>query len=838
MGHHEQSSTLAGSASLASQRHDSVRHFDGAKKASSEWDGLRKDTKLWFDDGDCLVHLYTLGGSQRGPSLRLRYCDIDALRCEYLQDRCLHVVESPTSPKTDHADAIIEHDISHNGTTDLHRYDLYIPAPANLTRDQAFAYHLTTRNFFAYATRLPIVGESLGDALADLLRRVRVWQPKTAALANFTSYCEAQGYMDMADNPDHALACLLLAEEARLKELWVEAFVHCVGMRDRLRRSPEHHRLSNTTKALIDRASLEMDLHISRVTRAVGCFLEEELGPEYLGLSQPARLHLDRFRSFLHNYYVDKLGYFPPDQESAFNKRLWTKMYHAFQTLYVYLVDNDAKPDAVDGRLMTGGICVVQNVEAFDARHGYTPLPHPLPLLPEAPADQPRGLRSFKLGRAGSNRDQQATARATLEKATNRVVQDVMQNELVAEYQWFERKRLEEKLSPAEARKVRWLLIYGVLQMLISITRAPQEVRDTEGPSYPLCVLTEGGPSWLSDAAVEVHRPTKLPVATTATLQPPTVEDIEDRISIHPDCEADNAEDYFSSQSWNTSRRASTQSLDMAPAPLRINTQLSGSTTSIRSSVHSSVNALQRSFIGTLSRRGSIRALGVPPSQTPPRRVSSASFCHIMIEGYGNGADPGSDVVRRASLTSLCSQPEPQTPDLASLAAFDFGLTDVSEESTPDEEEEDLETGVFPCTATSSHTELWNEGLGRSNSDSSTSSTSTSTTSASNHSLHSNTYDSPSTEISSCWDSDGSKRNSEVQFGDSTALPVIYESSIETTRSSCKQYAQKPDQNPRRRSSGSIGVTAGCYTPSGRVTAGCYAPSGAAEARPLVSPSS
>ncbi|KAK3677731.1 hypothetical protein LTR78_002581 [Recurvomyces mirabilis] len=792
-----------------SRRRGSVRHFNGAEKSSNEWDGLRKDTKLWFDDADCLIHLYTLGGSQRGPSLRLWFADIEALRCDYLQDECLFVREPSSPSKVGVGDSDSACAAAHISRSRPHRCDLYIPAPANLTRDQAFAYHLTTRNFFAYATKQPLVGEKLGVALLDLLQRVREWLPRTAALANFTSYCEDQGYTDMTENPGHSLACLHLAESAKFKDLWVESFVHCVGMRDRLSSSHEYEVLSNTTKALVTRASLEMDLHIARVTRALGSFLEEELGLENLGLSKPARDHLERFRSFLHNYYVDKLGYFPPDEEGPWNKRLWTKMYHAFQTLYVFLVDNEADPDAVDTRWMTGGICVVQNVEAFDARHGYTPLPHPLPLLPQASCEQPRGLRGFKLGRSSSYQDKHASTRATLENATNAVVQEVMGCELVAEYQRFERKRLEEKISPAEARKVRWLLIYGVLQMLISITRAPKELRDTEGPSYPLCVLTAGGPSWLTETAADTTRNVKLPVANSTMLQPLTVEDVEEKLSIHPDCEADNAEDYFSSQA--VSRQASVQSFDMTPAPLRITTQLS-TTASIRSTVHSGVNALQRSFKGSVSRHNSIRpaAQAQPLSKTP----SSGSFCEIMIEGYGNGADAERESGFRESVLSVASASD--ASDTAAFAAFDFGLANVTEEPSLDE------CHLHGLLEDDMHAKCAAESLGRSNSDSSTASKS-SAFSTSTHSLSSDLYDSPATDLS-CWDSDDSKRNSEVHMFDSpTSLPVIYESPPETRRQSYQQpkFAFGTTISTRAAKSS---VHGGCYTPSGQPRAQHYTP--------------
>ncbi|TKA67966.1 hypothetical protein B0A55_09662 [Friedmanniomyces simplex] len=817
---------------MPSRRRGSIRHFDGAQQSTNDWDGLRKDSELWFEDGDCAVHLYTLGGSQRGPSLRLHYADVEALRCDYLTEQCLYSRDSPSPLGSDGGASDSGYASSHTTKAGLEHCELYIPAPADAKREQAYIYHLTTRNFFAYATRKPVVGEKLGTALADLLERMREWLPKTAALANFTNYCEEQGYSNMAGNVDYALACLALAEHARLKELWVESFVHCVGMFERLHLSPEFECLSNTTKALITKATLEMDLHITRVTRAVGSFLEEELGPENLGLSKPARDHLDRFRTCLHKYYVTKLGYFPPSQEGPWNKRLWTKMYHAFQTLYEYLVDNDSSFDRLNDRGVTGGICVVQNVQAFDQRHGYTPLPHPLPLLPEVPSkrratDTQKGLRSLMLGRVDSAVAQQLSSKQALAKAANAGVQEATACELVDEYQQFERQKVEEKLTVAEARKVRWLLIYGLLQMLISITRAPKEVRDTETPTYPLCVLTTGSPTWLDEVSPEKPKMLPLRRLDAAAAVWPQVDDeaeAEGRVSIHPDCEADNAEDYFSGNTM--SRRASELSFDMTPPPLRITTQIS-KTASIRSSVHSGVHALHRSFKGNMSRRNSLRRTATATAR-PISKKESGFFCEILIEGYGNGSD--TEGVPPSRQESLLSLPQTHEEESASLAAFDFGLAEVSEEPALEDCQVEglLEDPALPEDL------LWlGGGLERSPSDSSLSMASTADFPLNRSSAYmAGAYDSPATDFSSPWESDESKRNSEIAAEDPSdddedeldaetvarcpATAVTTPSAL-SKRHSYQQKSLNFGTNHASLRTRSFTITAGCYTPTGSI---------------------
>jgi hypothetical protein len=223
-------------------------------------------------------------------------------------------------------------------------YELFVPAPAALSREQAYAYHITTRNFFALLTNQALVGEKLGEALVELWKRTKAWLPEEDATAKLLSYCDQQGYLSLAENVAHATAILNFSEKAQIQELWTNAFVHCVGMHERLDLSPDYHELSNITKALVTRASLEMDLHMSRVTRALGSFLEDELSANRLGLTKPARNHLDAFRTFLQTFYMEQLGYFPPSSTEPYNKRMWNDMRDDFQSLYDVLPKTTPSP--------------------------------------------------------------------------------------------------------------------------------------------------------------------------------------------------------------------------------------------------------------------------------------------------------------------------------------------------------------------------------------------------------------------------------------------------------------------------------------------------------------
>lgn len=588
-----------------------------------------QDDELWVENGDCLVHFYARGTSRRGASLRIPLAKLQDTGSHYLLRECLY--KSPSSSdEDDYSDS--GYAPSTSSDHDSHCSELYIPAPVELSRQEAFSYHIGTRNYFAYLLEKPIVGENSGLALAHLWQRIQAWQRDDLPVTAFRAFCQERGYSDFAGNLDYAAAALYWSEHARVKEIWIDAFVHCVGMHDHPEREEKMKMLSTSTRRLLHQASLDLHLNVSQATKSLGTFLEEELGSQHVGLSKPAREHLDRFRSTLHSFYVEQFGYFPPGRNEPWDKRMWARIYNDFHCLYKYLADTSSSDGMTNNHGLTGGICVTQNVKAFDESHGYSPLKHPLPLMPEISTrrrtfDARSGLGSFSKGRG-------ETEANSLTQAANSSSRRVMTNALVRAYIHLERHKLAEKITIAEARKVRWLLVYGVLQTLIRVTKAPQEVRDTETPSYPLCVSIEDCPPWaehVKDIA-SIDQPTahNISVELDMVATSAAVEDV--KISIQPDCEAETAEDYFSS--GNSTRRNSSMSASMTPPPLR------PAPPSRTSSIRSGVTSLRRSMVGSLSRRNS--HMSSTSTISPPAIPSQPGrYSEILIEGYGNGNGNG-----------------------------------------------------------------------------------------------------------------------------------------------------------------------------------------------------
>lgn len=167
----------------------------------------------------------------------------------------------------------------------------------------------------------------------------------------------------------------------------------------------------------------------------------------------------------------------------------------------------------------------------------------------------------------------------------------------------------DEKLNMSESRKVRWLLIYGMLQYLISAIRAPKEVRDTSA-DYPLCcIIPEQAPWHIDDSSqnTPLETPVNVPQAIENYLMETTY-NLTDEFApasglvISPDCKR---EDYFDTP---PSRPISVE----VPAPLKITPPTPMST------------FRRFSFSSRSSRRNSVV---LKPSQ----------HCEIFVQGYGNG---------------------------------------------------------------------------------------------------------------------------------------------------------------------------------------------------------
>ncbi|KAM0334547.1 hypothetical protein ACHAQA_001577 [Verticillium albo-atrum] len=376
-----------------------------------------------------------------------------------------------------------------------------------------------------------------------------------------------------------------------------------------------------------------MDARLSKASSMLRTFLEEELSETHLGLPAGGRAHMERFRSFLLSFYTTKLGYYPPPpadgRSSSFEPEVYRLMCDDFEALYQLLVNEGFTSAENTPFLAQGGICTVQSVHAFDLRCNYRSLDHPLPLLPEV-TTTPTSRRIPWLSRGDKLKpDQRLVLHAAQVKASNHSNASLLRNDLVRAYRRFEEQSVapltkvdrSEKISLVDVRKVRWILVYAVYQVLRNCTDIPEEVNDID-TEYNLAVATECLPHWdedtgalayqsnstsvVSSSSVSMHTPSSLATPTFASEF--RIEPDIDYFAIHRD--EQKKEDRHSV----ISRVKSTP-----PRAMGFGKSISRNSTVRRSM------SIFKGFHGTGS------------SATPTPR--KASYHEIVVHGYGNGTN-------------------------------------------------------------------------------------------------------------------------------------------------------------------------------------------------------
>ncbi|CAK7237995.1 hypothetical protein SEUCBS140593_010247 [Sporothrix eucalyptigena] len=528
------------------QRHTSIKRWDGKTKSTMAWDGLRRDPELWFRHGNCFVHLYARGQSRRGPAFKLPISTLLAAQCHSLVERFI-TRDIPAIP-----DAAFMHDtVMHPAPMPpplaaldywsrahlIGRVDLYIPPPPDADRGQTFLYYLAIRNLFAWVFRRPVVGEFLGSALAGLFSAMLEFRhPQADNVQDLLCYLDDEGYSAMAGHPAYALALLHLGETMRFRTLYIDAFSHCVGMYNDLHLGSEYQYISSASRKLVRRARLDMDMRLGSAGSMLSNFLEDQLSETHLGLPESARAHLERFRTFVQGFYASRLGYYPPVsmdlRSTIFEPHVYRILSDDFRALYEFLVDESFTAVETSPALAQGGFCVLQSVKAFDERHGFASLEHPLPLLPEiatqqqsttslstGPSSAKSGGVSRRMSWLGGKKfdrlllsrteklkpDTRLLANAALLKASNKIRPDLWRNEFVAAYRQFEEDSVfkpykadrMEKISMIDARKVRWILIYAVHQTLQNcFLPPPAEVNGAGAVTYHMSISPKHLPTW------------------------------------------------------------------------------------------------------------------------------------------------------------------------------------------------------------------------------------------------------------------------------------------------------------------------------------------------------
>ncbi|KAH9908878.1 hypothetical protein F4778DRAFT_776047 [Xylariomycetidae sp. FL2044] len=418
-------------------------------------------------------------------------------------------------------------------------YEMYFPTPPNLSKLEAHRHAITTRNVFALLYHASLVGLSLFQALSDLLARLEVYMPPEADnVGTVLNYLSARGVDDARNDVDTAVSMLAWSEtpEVRWEEGWREAYLHCVGMYARLECCPDFKNVTPITRALLERGCLETQLRVQAAEERLSEFAYNDIWPTSGPVAHgPAHAAAERLQKFLLSHYTKAYGSWPPPEHGVMTcagEEMWLtrtmarQLQKDFGALYDYVVNRDVVWDESETRSSRKWMMVSESgnrsfnpdtadlplqdmLIEFDNRMRFPHIPHPYPLVPDSipPINSPGAgsgrdrLRKEKHAKQGNDdRTLERRVHLAYTEATNIYIlgSDFAQSDLIENFVKFEKTDQIGAIDPFCARRGRWVLIYGILQTLASVSVDSPNVRYKENVSYHLSPRLKGTktPPW------------------------------------------------------------------------------------------------------------------------------------------------------------------------------------------------------------------------------------------------------------------------------------------------------------------------------------------------------
>jgi len=394
------------------------------------------------------------------------------------------------------------------------------------------------------------VGSDFFEMLSDLQKVIETFfelnepNDRWDQLRAVKDYMVERNLCDVRGNIQAALGLLAWCEQPQVRwdEVYSETFVHCVGMMiNSTLSSPEFKILSRVSRHNLESAYNGLQLKILDAEERLETFDFSELFGVGSASSSPAMKASEAFREFLVSFYRRKYRAWPPSSDSDrrwLSRSIVQRLQTDFGAVYDFLVDRDIVWDPTEERHTrkwemistkhrpdgvfnadSHGVPLTDMLVSFDYKHNYKHIPHPFPLLPWSPkqARQPEetkrtkpsflsNLKKSKPAPTAPVRDlkEQHQLSLALNGATNINKLDAsldLENPILDALIEHE-KALHlspssvSLISPADARLGRWILLYGILQTLATVSVDIEGLRYTEGCAYMLSCELEGCPPW------------------------------------------------------------------------------------------------------------------------------------------------------------------------------------------------------------------------------------------------------------------------------------------------------------------------------------------------------
>lgn len=498
--------------------------------------------ELWDERGDTLVYMYMRGSRTKPPpSFRINSSVIEVSGSKFFIDQLYRTQEPEGWP-----DFVPNGDSNDDYNPDAIRpvsgapatpsgvlHELYVPWPGAETGIHSTIWHITTRNFFAVlANASALVGTTLHEAMYKLFERITMYPDYLNDDADkarwLTAYITRHKFDDVRNNPSYAASLLAFSETPgiRWREGYTEAFVHCVGMLNMgLRTIPEWKFITDQSRVLMDAAYLEMEDRLHRAQRWLLAFDFSSMWPMSSAPQSTGRACFDRLRKWLCKYYENAFLHWPPTNDATWLTRdMVVRLKSDFHSLYDYLVDRDIVFDGTYYRPNSRWVMNSKSGQAFkadtnelpltdillgfDNKNGFPHIPHPCCLAPPStPAHNKPKAVPFNFKKPSSPTDVTANSRRkalSYAEASNvyTLRDQFVHTELISNFIRFEQSDMVDSVDPFEARRGRWILIYGILQILATISVDSPKLRYKEGAQYHLSPTMKGIVPWAEDESL------------------------------------------------------------------------------------------------------------------------------------------------------------------------------------------------------------------------------------------------------------------------------------------------------------------------------------------------
>ena len=417
-------------------------------------------------------------------------------------------------------------EISDPGNEAHIRHEICFPAPDGASTIGTLRHYITTRNFFALWLNKPLVGLTFYQALIDLHERLLVFMPRESNCTDMImQFLTRNRLHNICNDPAAAAGLLAYSEddEVQWPEGWREGFVHCSGMYTQLRELPEFGDVSHVSRTLLERSSLELQARIQVAEDRLSGFNFDDMWPSHTTQPPAARASFERFRRFLLQFYEKTYKIWPPRaiQSNDGNWLTRTVVCHLqkdFGALYDNYVDRDVvwaetkdpseryrvmvrKKNQAITKISNDGLDLAKLFVHFDHKHKYPHIPYPYPLLPG----------SMPVGDTGKVQQKQSLFTSKTKALEKQIIlaysvtsnalllgPDVATNNLVEAFQRFEKTDHLGETDPRDARKGRWILLFGILQVLSHVSADTPGLWFKDDVSYFLMPRLRGTPPWVT----------------------------------------------------------------------------------------------------------------------------------------------------------------------------------------------------------------------------------------------------------------------------------------------------------------------------------------------------